>query len=458
MTKIDKPIIKSFVFNNKYFVYDTFSNKLIEFDLKHYKEILCLSELGISKYLNLKNENIEYINICGMIRQGFFKAQIINKVENYLTPYIEQLTKTSVNDIVLQITQDCNFKCRYCSYALDSGIDRNHININMDWNTAKKSIDFLFEHSRDMNTIAIGFYGGEPLLNFNLIEQIVNYAKNKFNTKKIIYRMTTNVSLINEKILGFLVKNNFLLSLSIDGPRNIQNLHRTFKSNGKGTFDVVMNKLQLIKSKYPKFFIKNVSVLPVVVEAEDYNMIYSFFSELGFTKDKIHILSANMNGVDYIPDIYLNTEKNFEENSFSNFEIIDQYEEIYLNKASLPEKWHHAGTCIPGVKRLFIDANGNFYPCEKILLRNNLNIGNLDTGFDIKKIIDFANIGKINEERCKNCWAMRFCKICVGQCNDIEKSTLCKKQKNISCENTENSTLWFFKNKILRKQSEEKNE
>ena len=451
MEIIDKPIIKSFVLNNEYFVYDTFLNKLIEFDLKHYKEILYLSKVGISRYLSLKNENIEYVNICGMIRQGFFKAKIINNVENYLTPYIEQLTKTSVNDIVLQITQDCNFKCRYCSYALDSMIDRNHESINMDWNIAKKSVDFLFEHSRDMRTIAIGFYGGEPLLNFNLIEQVVNYSNHKFNTKRIIYRMTTNVSLINEKILNFLVKNDFLVSLSIDGPRHIQNLHRTFKSNGNGTFDVVLNKLQLIKSKHPKFFIKNVSVIPVVVESEDYDMIYNFFNELGFTKDNIHILNANMNGVDFIPNINLNEEKKYEENSFSNFEIINEYEDIYLNKTILPENWHHAGTCIPGVKR-------NFFPCEKILLRNNLNIGNLNRGFDIKKIIEFSNIGKISEERCKTCWAMRFCKICVGQCNDIEKCTLCKKQKNITCDNIENNTLWFLKNKILRKQREEKNE
>lgn len=451
----DKPIIKLFIFLNKYYVYDAFSNHLFELSANHFKEVLSLNKIGLTRFLNQKKNNKEYEDICMMITKGMFKSSIIRDVENYLTPYIEQLLKTCVNDLILQVTQDCNFKCRYCSYAIDSGIDRNHSNKTMSWDIAKKSIDFLYSHSRDMQEITVSFYGGEPLLNFDLIKKVVEYTKVKFITRKIKFRMTTNVTILNREILEFLVINSFKLSLSIDGPEYIQNSHRILKLNGKGTFEIVMTKLNLIKEKYPEYFQSNISVVPVVVEDEDFNLILEYFGTLGFSRDNINLLNANMSGVDYIPSNIFKRNNDFKLTNVSGLEIIKKYEEIYHNKDILPEKWHHNGTCIPGVKRLFVDINGCFFPCEKILLRENLSIGNLSDGFNVDKIINFSNIGKINSNRCKKCWAIRFCNICVGQCNDIENNELSIKQKNYMCDNVETNTVWFFKNKILRIKKEE---
>lgn len=236
MDKKDVPIVKLFIIDGHYYMYDTYSNSILEVNSLQYKELNIATQIGTEAYLSLPRQENEYQNVCMLIRKGFLKSKIIDEVENPLTPYLEQLLKSCVCDLVLQVTKDCNFKCRYCGFANTTGIDRNHEHENMSWEIAKESIDFLYMHSRDIDLVSIAFYGGEPLLNFPLIYKATQYANKNFKSKKIVYRMTTNASLLSDRIIDFLVENSFLLSLSIDGPQKTQDIHRTFRQDGKGTY------------------------------------------------------------------------------------------------------------------------------------------------------------------------------------------------------------------------------
>ena len=444
----DKPIIKLFIENGHYYFYDTYLNTILEVNQLQYKELMLVDRIGVSAYLSLSKEEKEYKDVCMLICKGFLKTNIIDCVENPLSRYIEQLLASCVNDLVLQITKDCNFKCRYCGFASSTGIDRSHEHIDMSWEIAKKSIDFLYQHSRDAQQVNIAFYGGEPLLNFQLIKSATEYANNLFKSKIVIYRMTTNASLLTDDIIEFLVQNNFLVSLSMDGPEKTQNIHRTFRGNGKGTHSIVYQNLLKIKKSYPNYMDSHVKVMPVVVDGEDYKEVLAYFIDLGFKRSQITMLNAELSGIDFRPEVCNTHSDDMEIKNVALIDTVIKMDNVYQNKQCLSKVWHHGGSCIPGVKRLFVDTDGVFFPCEKILLRDNLSIGNITSGFNVKRIQSMANIGKITETRCKKCWAMRFCEICVSQCNDIEKCELTLKQKELTCKAQEDKTLWYLKHRV----------
>lgn len=386
-----------------------------------------------------------------LINRGLMKKTFISEIEHPVVKDINALLDRGVNEIILQITKDCNFKCRYCLFANDTNTNRTHEKVDMSFETAKSCVDFLYEHSADASIVNISFYGGEPLLNFETIKRVVEYSNNKFFSKKIVYSMTTNGSLLTDSVIEFIVKNDFNIAISLDGPKNIQDKHRKFLDTGKGTFDVVYKCINELK-KYKNFFQNNVSFLPVVIDDEKYNNVLKFFLESGVREENISPGKANFSGVDYIYADLGSNNSNIKSLSKENDDInksnIERLNMLYENKRKIPTNWHHKGQCIPGVNRLFIDVNGEFYPCEKVVEDGTLSIGSIKTGFDLDKIINLMNIGKLTENECKSCWAVHFCEICAMMCIDIESHTISRERKLSICEAQKSTALWFLKRHI----------
>jgi len=447
--KNDLPIIKTFIYNNNYYFYDTYTNRIIQVTKPHYVELTELEHNGISVYSQQNKDSTYYKDIQMLMKKGMLKSSFIKNIQREETEYIQEFITKGINDISLQITRDCNFNCRYCMFANESKIDRNHEKVNMSWNIAKASIDFVYKNSGDIKFINMAFYGGEPLLNFQLIKKVVDYVNELFITKKIIYSMTTNASVLTDEIIEFLAKNKFRLSISLDGPEEIQNKHRKFLSNGRGTFDIVYDNLKKLKEKAPNYFQEHVNFLPVILIDEDHNNVLSFFNSLGIKEEQIHFLDADFSGNDYYYNDYnIIADSYFSRNELLLTNIEKRLKESYFDKGVLPTTWHHGGMCIPGVRRLFVDANGVFYPCEKIINRKYLSIGNLSEGINLNKVNEFMNIGKLTEKECKNCWAVRFCEICAMFCFDVERDIITKEQKNRACKYQKSRALAFIKKYI----------
>lgn len=163
----------------------------------------------------------------------------------------------------------------------------------MSLDTAKKSIDFLSNHSIDAKEIGIGFYGGEPLIEFELIKEIVAYAKEVFTGKPILFSMTTNGSLLNEEIIKFLKENGFNLMISLDGPKEVNDQNRIFP-DGSGTFDVVMNNIKLIAKLYPTYA-NELSISMVMDPRKDFDC----FNFIQFDLGDIDINHMNAGVVDF---------------------------------------------------------------------------------------------------------------------------------------------------------------
>jgi len=198
----------------------------------------------ISGQENIKELLKEYID-CGILikNEENYRDFIIKRNEKFLK---ELVRKNKIFFIGFCTTDKCNFNCTYCiKKKCDSLYNKKNQNI-LRWDKAKNILDQFFEtisYSK-RKKITIGFTGGEPLLNFKVIKKIVDYTKKNLGEyKKIGFTITTNGSFIDNKIARFLVKNNFVIGISLDGIEKANNLSRKYK-NSEGTFKDIIKGIK----------------------------------------------------------------------------------------------------------------------------------------------------------------------------------------------------------------------
>ncbi|MGE5630833.1 MAG: Cys-rich peptide radical SAM maturase CcpM [Caulobacteraceae bacterium] len=441
------------------YVYDVNTNSI----LKVSKEIYDYLKQNIDGCKEYFNEQMEQ-EIGKMLSAGFLSSKRMSEVEHPYSELLPYFIKNALSTITLQVTQQCNLRCNYCAYS-GTYENRTHSDKIMSFEIAQKGIDFLIQNSSEAYKLNISFYGGEPLLMYELIKSCVSYAKKEAVGKDIRFSMTTNGTLLNDSIIEFLVENDFHLLISLDGPEEIHDKNRRFAANGQGTFKVIMNNIARFKNKYPDYVKKNIAFNAVLDGTTDFNCMNDFFC----TYEDIKEFRTNINS---IADKYL--KKNVD--VYKRYSIQQRYERFkymlykvnkldmgftskLLNKEftkfedrlykrkyskSISEKEHHGGPCVPAVKKLFMDINGVFYPCERVSeLSEPMKIGSVYEGLDVDKMRNILNIGKLTENTCKNCWAYRFCYLCAVQADNLTELSAEKKLSN--CRNVRFKTEEDFK-------------
>lgn len=179
-------------------------------------------------------------NIYQIEDEEDFNSITLNDLGHRNTRRVEADTSSDVHSavlnhaktLVIELTEKCNLRCTYCVFDEDSELDRNHTNKSIDFKKALKSINSFYK--RTSNGIAyIVFYGGEPLLAFENIVKLVHHA-NKISNNKVKFSFTTNGTLLTKEKFDFLVSNDFLITVSLDGNKKIHDITRvTRKGNGK---------------------------------------------------------------------------------------------------------------------------------------------------------------------------------------------------------------------------------
>lgn len=415
------PIIYPFVYKNNFYIYDTNKNEVLMVEQNVFKEIKKFQANPDKKLLIEESEkNVCKKKILELIERGYFSSSKIQNIQHNLSKYVFVLPDRKTEDLILQITQRCNFKCRYCSFTEIDAFERNHSNLSMSWDTAKRAIDFLYEKSRDSMEVRIGFYGGEPFLEFPLIKKCISYAESIFETKRIIFYATTNGSILNEDIVKYLELHNFRLRISLDGPEEVQNKHRRYSKTGEGTYKKVLDNIINIKTNHPDYF-KTLMFNPVIFADEYPSKVRDYFvNTLDVLESNITPTYADTRGFDYIYSSFSDNDNEKEIDSFQkkvNKENISEFVlKVLKKKGGIPNTFSHAGPCLAGSTKVFCSIDGKLFPCEKITECEWSTIGNLNDGYDYDKIFELTNICKLNENECKHCWAIRFCKICAAQC------------------------------------------
>lgn len=461
-----KPLIKLFqVSENDCYMYDTYMNKILALNKNNYsilKDLLDADRDFDEAVLKITDGNFQNF-YQAHLKEGFFKSDFIQEIEHPMTDYIEDILSDSIESINLQVTQNCNLRCEYCPYTGNYYNNRTHCNKKMDINLAIKGIEFLFEHSRECSMVNIAFYGGEPLLEFDLIKKCIEYANKKFSGRNLTYSLTTNGILLTDEIMKYFVDNNILLTISLDGPKEVHDRFRVFP-NGSGSFELVYNKLKHFKALFKDYYNKNVMFNVVMSKDSRVLEIDEFFSNNSlFEKNEVITTLLSTNYVEHEFD--KETEDFVEYFEFEKYKcflyllgrIDDPPRRIQLNNleqlkktakelkkfTGIPSKFHPSGPCIPGRKKLFLNVEGLFYPCERI---NELSpcaiIGDIEKGLNIEQCKTLLNIGKITPNQCKHCWAISQCKSCFIQ-SDLD-GNLCPQSRLKNCSQYKNAILNEF--------------
>lgn len=429
---MERPFIYLFRTLGGYYFYDVVSNHIVPVTQEQFGILK-----GTQKGEAIGEETKQ--KLLPLIRQGYLGQTRVKKCLHPLTSFASDYLERRLGKITLQVTQGCNLRCSYCIYSdnMDLKNQRTHSRKRMSFETAKKAIDFYIQHSIEEERCSVSFYGGEPLLEFNLIQKVVQYIETNYKGKEHYFGITTNGTLLTPEVTDYLVGHHFDIMISLDGPEEIQNISRRYARDGKGTYARICSNLTYFYETYPREY-KNLSLSMVINPANSKNKIEELFQEKLFENMEIH--SAIVDDIYSMEKIEFSDEF-IEEQEYDEFlvhlklldEISGKYfspmqEELLHNMESeldemelgtpLLEVFCPGGPCLPGQMRLFCDVNGSLFPCERVSESSSvMKIGTIHTGFDYEQVKKLLNISALTEEQCKNCFAIRKCGLCAKNCD-----------------------------------------
>lgn len=401
---------------------------------------------GNTYYYNDLNGEV-YYDIKEM--NNFINENNINNYDNYnninqIESSIEQyLVKYGYKQLTLINTEDCNLRCKYCSFSGQYKNQRKHNEVYMTNDIALESVDkylFTIKKVRFYNPQLIpiiGFYGGEPLLNISSIINVVEHIEKYWSELGVRYTITTNGTLLDDNITDFFIKKNFFICISFNGYKEENDRLRIYK-NGYGTFDDIIKNIEKIRKKNIDYFYNNCSVIVTYDIGTNIKQLYKYFIENKKYLPKISRISRVSELYTSWYSQYSKNQKDIFYNDFDelkrlfftkmlNNEAIDQfllnlfwynYYVIINRPLNIPIEYFrnslipYTGTCIPGTK-LAVDSKGLLHCCEKVNFK--IPIGNVDRWIDyllIKKIIE--NYNDVFKNSCKECSIRRLCPICFA--------------------------------------------
>ncbi|MBM4037127.1 MAG: radical SAM protein [Planctomycetes bacterium] len=435
-----KPLYKVFATAANHYLYDTATN-----------QVLTISE-DFARYLD-KGEfsPSELEELAGESHGGVLSPTSDLPLSPGPTlAEVEAALGTGCTQVILEASRDCNMRCRYCVYSGRQPGRRGRADQHMALDTACQAVDYLQAHSSQRDVVYIGFFGGEPLLNLPLLYKVTDYARKVIQGKDLVLTVTTNGTLLTPEVMDFLAANNFSTFVSLDGPREVNDANRVFAGSGRGTFDAVTARLDEFQRRHPAFCRTNVRLSMVTAPGANYARLAEWLSE----KD----LSSAF--VTRVADDTGEYERAYRERPLTGAEKLKAdfielgcqgrlgemkgrlkfsmhaarfYLPMWsLRNRTLPtsprDRAIHRGVCIPGREKLFVDCDGNLFPCEKADGRSHLRLGHVSTGVDARR--SHAIITAFHEflaQDCAACWLWRLCRVCfigptVGNSYDRAKA------------------------------------
>lgn len=452
-------LVKLFRTPNAYYAFDAPKGKVIEISKETYM------------YLDQDGSGAEHIpsEFLELREQGFFRGESpVKQIAHPYTKILDVYMDRKIGKITLQVTQQCNFRCSYCIYSEDHNhMQRSHSSRRMDFSVAKRAVDFLREHSIDSPNLNIGFYGGEPLLNFDLVRQVVDYCKEALYGKELTYSLTTNGSLLEDDVVDYLVENDVNLMISLDGPKSIHDRNRRLK-NGEGTYDIVMGKIQRIQERYPEYWNK-IQYSMVMDPSNDFeeitkicqneiiipqNLVASLVDK-DYDDTEVEISEEYIENSEYSMFLaYLAYWKRYPEEKVSSISMMRVkaiMEKLYIigGMGEFKEVDIPSGPCIPGAVRMFVDVDGQIFPCERVSEQfGTMRIGHIDSGFEMEKVQQLLEVGKLTEGMCRECWGFRLCDQCAKRADD-GKGKLSSKTKMQYCQSSKEQAYSKLQQYIL---------
>ncbi len=342
-----------------------------------------------------------------------------------------------VKALCLHISHDCNLRCKYC---FAEGGDFGHGRKNMPFEVAKKAIDFVIERSGTRHNLEIDFFGGEPLINFDVVKKTVEYARSleKQHNKNFRFTITTNGILLNDEIADYINREMSNVVLSLDGRKEVNDSVR-YDVAGNGSYDRIVPKFKkLVENR----------------KGKDYYVRGTFTTQnLDFASDVEHIRSLGFNQVSVEPVVLdshdpLAIKEEHLEKIFSEYDLLTEKLADIHKKGDFFNFFHfmidlEQGPCVIkrvkgcgcGTEYVAITPDGDIFPCHRFVGMDEFKLGNVMDSFDTKKeLLDyFKQSTVLNKPVCEDCWAKYYCS---GGCaaNNYNCHGDILKPHEISCE------------------------
>lgn len=334
--------------------------------------------------------------------------------EDKFKPSVDAIAKrnTVVKALCLHVAHTCNLNCEYCFASQGKYHGERAL---MSFEVGKRAIDFLVENSGTRHHLEVDFFGGEPLMNFDVVKQIVAYARSieKEHNKLFRFTLTTNGMLIDDDVIDFANREMDNVVLSLDGRKEV-NDHFRKTAGGVGSFDIIVPKFQkLVKAR----------------NGEKYYMRGTFtHNNPDFTNDIQTMLDLGFNELSMEPVVCPPTDKYALDENDKQI-IFGEYEKlanmmIERRKAGKPFTFYHymldleGGPCIykrisgcgSGTEYMAVTPTGELYPCHQFVGNPDYLMGDIWNGVKRTDIRDkFKKCNAYSRKECEECWARLYC-------------------------------------------------
>lgn len=428
------PFVKPLLGKEKHFIYDANTNLLFRCPVRYWEAVQSGS---IALKTPESNKQVEERDLCLLQKLGLFgPSRLLTRLTSplFFDRHVERLYRY-VGGLILSITERCNFRCRYCVYSGEyaHARARSHSGATMTSAVAAAALRYYARHLKSDADASIGFYGGEPLLNAHLIKECVNSWRAMTHPKKTRFAITTNGSLLDSETIDFLVANGFSVMVSLDGPESMHDANRV-KPDGSGTFERVWRNLLRLRSQYPKFFREKILFSLTETAHTNYETLKDFiesypemfqggcfvFSALrpGRTSSpssEMDAAYASWQSYQRLKREYIASLKAGRRlrGPFWDSVFVPYFRSVHMRSFNaLGEGDFLMPACVPGEQRVFVDVRGVLHMCEKV--NTSMPLGDVFRGINRRIVSELYNsyYGLVNQERCRACWAVRFCPAC----------------------------------------------
>ena len=326
--------------------------------------------------------------------------------------YAAKMVSGPVKAMCLHIAHDCNLACQYCFAEEGEYHGRRAL---MSFEVGKKALDFLIANSGNRRNLEVDFFGGEPLMNWQVVKDLVAYGREqeKLHDKKFRFTLTTNGVLLNDEVMEFCNREMGNVVLSIDGRKEVHDKMRPFRK-GAGSYDLIVPKFQqFAESRHQdKYYVRGTFT--------HYN--------LDFSEDVLHLADLGFKQISVEPVVAEPKEPYAirEEDLPKLFEEYDKLavEMIRRHKSGEDFNFFHfmidleGGPCVAkrlsgcgsGTEYLAVTPWGDFYPCHQFVGNEKFLLGNVDEGIlntDIRDEFKCCNV--YAKEKCRKCFARFYC-------------------------------------------------
>ena len=320
--------------------------------------------------------------------------------------------ETVVKALCLHVAHDCNLACRYCFAEEGEYHGRRAL---MSYETGRKALDFLVANSGNRVNLEVDFFGGEPLMNWQVVKQLVEYGRSqeKIHNKHFRFTLTTNGVLLNDEIMEFCNREMGNVVLSLDGRKEVNDKMRPFR-NGAGSYDLIVPKFRKFADSRDQanYYVRGTFTRNNL----DFSRDVLHFADLGFKQMSIEPVVASpdkpyaireedlptiLQEYDILAKEYVKRHK--EGRGFQFFHFM-----IDLNQGPCVAK--RLSGCGSGTEYLAVTPWGDLYPCHQFVGQEDFLLGNVDQGITNTKVRDeFKLCNVYAKDKCRDCFARFYC-------------------------------------------------